>query len=292
MHLTDLLTRDHVLFGVRARNKAALLKHCAAQAAAASGAAAEDIFAALSARERLGSTGFGRGFALPHARVEGVRKLLGLFARLARPIPFDAIDGAPVDLVFLLLIPPGAGTDHVAALAAVARAMRDEKRRQTGAQRNRRRGAVSCGYLDATNLTTAARRTPPMSLALTYIVTLVIFAVIDAGWIGFVALPMFKSALGADMLTFRPIPGILFYLLQAAGLLIFVYPLAQTAGTRSLIYGGLFGLFTYATYDLTNYSTLKPYTLQLTISDIVWGTVLNAVTATAALWIASKITRS
>jgi uncharacterized membrane protein len=128
-----------------------------------------------------------------------------------------------------------------------------------------------------------------MSLVVTYIVTLLIFAVIDAGWIGFVALPMFKAALGADMLTFRPIPGVLFYLLQVAGIMIFVYPLGQSGGWKMLaLYGALFGLFTYASYDLTNYSTLKPWTLQLASLDILWGTVLTALTAVLGSLISQK----
>jgi PTS system nitrogen regulatory IIA component len=126
MRLSDLLAPDRVLLGVRARDKAALLDELARQAGTRLGVEAPAILAALAARERLGSTGFGRGFALPHARVAGVARMFGLFARLARPIAFDAIDGAPVDLVFLLLIPPGSGNEHVAALAAVAREMRDE----------------------------------------------------------------------------------------------------------------------------------------------------------------------
>ena len=126
MQLSDLIAPDRVIVGLRAGDKTQLLNELARLAAGRISVEAHGILAALSARERLGSTGFGRGFALPHARVDGVEQLFGLFVRLAQPIDFAAVDGQPVDLVFLLLIPPGAGNDHVGALAAVARRMRDE----------------------------------------------------------------------------------------------------------------------------------------------------------------------
>lgn len=126
MNLTDLIGPDGVIVGLRVGDKTQLLGELARQTAARIPVPSETVLAALSARERLGSTGLGRGFALPHARAAGVDRLFGLFVRLARPIDFDAIDGQPVDLVFLLLIPPGAGNEHVAALAAIAREMRDE----------------------------------------------------------------------------------------------------------------------------------------------------------------------
>ena len=126
MKLSDLIAPDRVLVDVRAIDKGQLLAELSRHAASRTGTAAPSILAALAAREALGSTGLGRGFALPHARVAGVEQLVGLFARLAKPLDFAAIDGQPVDLVFLLLIPPGAGNEHVAALSAVARQMRDE----------------------------------------------------------------------------------------------------------------------------------------------------------------------
>jgi uncharacterized membrane protein len=129
-----------------------------------------------------------------------------------------------------------------------------------------------------------------MLTVLTYIVTLVVFLVLDAGWISMVALPMFKTTFGADMMTFRPIPGVLFYLLQIVGIMVFVYPLGRPGGwTTLLLYGALFGLFTYATFDLTNYATLKPYTLQLAAADIVWGTCLTAVTAALGAYLSAKL---
>ncbi len=106
MELTELIAPAGVLLDVRARDKAHLItdlsRIAAGQTPSVPPAAIE---AALLARERLGSTGLGAGFALPHARVEGLARFVGLFVRLSRPIEFDAIDGRPVDLLFLLLIP-------------------------------------------------------------------------------------------------------------------------------------------------------------------------------------------
>ena len=76
-------------------------------------------------REKLGSTGVGNGIAIPHGKLPKLDKLFGLFARLDRPIDFDALDGQPVDLIFLLLAPEAAGADHLKALARVARLLRD-----------------------------------------------------------------------------------------------------------------------------------------------------------------------
>ncbi len=125
MELADLLTPDRVVVGLRAGDKAQLLQDLSRRAAGALEMPAPPVLAALQAREQLGSTGLGRGFALPHARVEGVTQFFGLFARLGRPVAFQAIDEKPVDLVFLLLIPPQAGAEHVAALAAISRPLRD-----------------------------------------------------------------------------------------------------------------------------------------------------------------------
>ena len=83
------------------------------------------IFDTLMQREKLGSTGIGHGIAIPHGKLPKLEKLFGLFARLERPIDFELLDGQPVDLVFLLLAPEGAGADHLKALASVARLLRD-----------------------------------------------------------------------------------------------------------------------------------------------------------------------
>jgi len=83
------------------------------------------IFDALLARENLGSTGLGKGFALPHARLDALPRFFAIFVRLARPIDFAAIDGQPVDLVILLLTPANAGNQHLTTLAALSRPLRD-----------------------------------------------------------------------------------------------------------------------------------------------------------------------
>jgi nitrogen PTS system EIIA component len=126
MDIADFIGADRIALNLRVRDKARLLQDLAARVEpSAGGIRADAILAALRSREELGSTGLGRGFALPHARIEGLPGFVGLFARLARPIDYEAIDGAPVDLVFLLLMPADAGQSHVAALAAVSRRFRD-----------------------------------------------------------------------------------------------------------------------------------------------------------------------
>ncbi len=105
--------------------------------------------------------------------------------------------------------------------------------------------------------------------------TLVIFLALDTVWISMVALPNFRTAFGPDLL-FRPVPGIVFYLLYLVGILFFVVRPALQAGgwSTALAYGALFA---YGTYDLTNYATLRPWSLGLTVSDMVWGAFVTAV---------------
>jgi PTS system nitrogen regulatory IIA component len=126
MDIADFLTPDRILLDQRVRDKNQLIGEVArAYGRLAPGLAPESVQTALLAREQLGSTGLGAGFALPHARIEGLQSYLGLFARLSKPIDFDAIDGKPVWLVFVLLIPSENTTPHVAALAAISRRFRD-----------------------------------------------------------------------------------------------------------------------------------------------------------------------
>ena len=125
MNLGDLITADRVVVDVQVGDKPHLLADLARRAAASLGIDMKAVLTALMARERLGSTGLGQGFALPHARIPDLDRFFALFVRLAKPVDFEAIDGAPVDLVCLLLIPDDAGSEHVAALAAIARRMRD-----------------------------------------------------------------------------------------------------------------------------------------------------------------------
>jgi PTS system nitrogen regulatory IIA component len=123
--LSDLLSIDRIDAATTASNKKGLIQQLAAAAGRKTGIPAKTIAAALSAREKLGSTGFGSGVALPHAKIDGLDSVFGYFARLTAPIDFQSVDGLPVDLIFLILSPPDAGADHLKALASVSRAMRD-----------------------------------------------------------------------------------------------------------------------------------------------------------------------
>jgi PTS system nitrogen regulatory IIA component len=123
--LSDLLAPDAVFAALTVPNKKALFQQLAAIAGKLSGLDAKEIVERLTDRERLGSTGFGGGVAIPHGKVDGLANVAGVFARLATPIDFAAIDDMPVDLVFLLLSPPDAGVEHLKALARVSRRMRD-----------------------------------------------------------------------------------------------------------------------------------------------------------------------
>src|SRR5215472_19226206 len=121
MTVGDLIGPDGVIVGLRPGDKTQLLQELANRAAVATSLEASAIFGALQARENLGSTGLGKGFALPHARLEALSETFALFVRLARPIDFEAIDERPVDLVILLLSPANGGNHHLATLAALSR---------------------------------------------------------------------------------------------------------------------------------------------------------------------------
>ncbi|MBS0641233.1 MAG: PTS sugar transporter subunit IIA [Acetobacteraceae bacterium] len=125
LEIAHLLTERRVALNLRVRDKRGLISELARLAASDTPeVGATVIEQALQARERLGSTGLGAGFALPHARVEGLHRFVGLFVRLPRPVDFEAIDGKPVHTLFTLLIPAEAA-DHVGILAAIARRFRD-----------------------------------------------------------------------------------------------------------------------------------------------------------------------
>ena len=126
MLIGDLIGPEHVIVGLRVADKAQLLQELARRAASALSLDQRVILDALQRRENLGSTGLGRGFALPHARLEALDRTYTLLVRLARPIDFNAIDGRAVDFVILLLTPANAGSQHLATLAAVSRPFRDE----------------------------------------------------------------------------------------------------------------------------------------------------------------------
>jgi PTS system nitrogen regulatory IIA component len=123
--LSDLISIQAIDADLVVANKKGLLQQLAAAAAKQLGVPAKQIVTALTAREKLGSTGFGAGTAIPHGKIEGLSKVFGYFARLTPPIDFQAVDGLPVDLVFLLLSPTDAGADHLKALASVSRVFRD-----------------------------------------------------------------------------------------------------------------------------------------------------------------------
>ena len=125
MEISDLIGPSSVIARLRVTSKKQALQELARKAAEITGAAERAIFDVLLERERLGTTGVGNGIAIPHGKLPGLKGLYGIFARLDNPIDFDAIDAQPVDLIFLLLAPDGAGADHLKALARVSRLLRD-----------------------------------------------------------------------------------------------------------------------------------------------------------------------
>jgi PTS system nitrogen regulatory IIA component len=125
MQLNQILERDGVFARFPASNKKALLKELAAKAAGLTGLSADVIFETLLQREKLGSTGLGAGIAIPHGKFADLKRVVGMFAQLEKPIDFEAMDDQPVDLVFVLLAPETAGADHLKALAKVSRLLRD-----------------------------------------------------------------------------------------------------------------------------------------------------------------------
>jgi len=127
MDLSDLLVTDAILPRLKSANKKQALQEMAAKAAVLTGRDERDIFETLMQREKLGSTGVGHGVAIPHGKLAGLDRLVGVFALLDRPIDFDSLDGEPVDVMFLLLAPESAGADHLKALARIARVLRDDE---------------------------------------------------------------------------------------------------------------------------------------------------------------------
>jgi len=125
MEIADIVAPEHVLSSLKVQSKKQALQELANHAARATGLPAREVFNTLLQRERLGSTGVGHGIAIPHGKLEGVDRIHGLFARLGTPIDFEAVDDEPVDLIFLLIAPVGAGADHLKALSRVSRLLRD-----------------------------------------------------------------------------------------------------------------------------------------------------------------------
>jgi PTS system nitrogen regulatory IIA component len=124
MNISDLLSPTDVMIDVRAPNKQRLLQELAAKAAGKLGLAVDQVAPYLLKREELGSTGIGRGVAIPHARLPNLQRPFGLLAKLKQPMEFDAIDGQSVDIVFVLLLPAVADDKQIGALALVARTLR------------------------------------------------------------------------------------------------------------------------------------------------------------------------
>lgn len=125
MALAGLLQQSAIIPAMKANSKKQLLQELAAKAAKITGIAEREIFDVILQRERLGSTGVGNGIAIPHGKLAGISRITGIFARLETPVDFEALDDQPVDLVFLLLAPEGAGADHLKALSRIARVLRD-----------------------------------------------------------------------------------------------------------------------------------------------------------------------
>lgn len=126
MEISDLLNEQGVVPMLKVSSKKQALQELAHRAAAITGLEERRIFDVLLERERLGTTGVGRGIAIPHGKLGELEKLYGLFARLSGAIDFDAIDDEPVDLIFMLLAPESAGADHLKALARISRLLRDQ----------------------------------------------------------------------------------------------------------------------------------------------------------------------
>jgi PTS system nitrogen regulatory IIA component len=123
--ISDLITTDCVIPNLRAATKRQVLQELARKAASLTGQPETAIYDVLNERERLGTTGIGHGIAIPHGKLPALDRVYGIFARLDRPVDFDAIDDQPVDLIFLLLAPADCGGDHLKALAKVSRMLRD-----------------------------------------------------------------------------------------------------------------------------------------------------------------------
>jgi len=126
MHIASYMTPDDVVADLKANGKKQVLHELARRAAERFSIDENDVFEVLLERERLGTTGFGDGVALPHGKLAGLTGMHMLFARLANGIDYNAVDGRPVDLIFLLLTPEDAGADHLKALAKISRLLRDE----------------------------------------------------------------------------------------------------------------------------------------------------------------------
>ena len=130
MDIVDIVSPEAVLPAVKASGAKQALQEIGRKAAEAYGLECRAVTDGLLAREKLGSTAMGSGVAIPHARLDGLDSIVGVFARLQRPVDFEAADGQGVDLLFALLAPEEAGADHLRALARVSRLMRSDVMRE------------------------------------------------------------------------------------------------------------------------------------------------------------------
>lgn len=126
MALADLLALNAIIPALKANSKKQVLQEMSIKAAKLTGLPERDIFDVILQRERLGSTGVGHGIAIPHGKLTTIDQIVGIFARLETPVDFEALDDQPVDIIFMLLAPEGAGADHLKALSRIARVLRDQ----------------------------------------------------------------------------------------------------------------------------------------------------------------------
>lgn len=126
MNIADIISKNAVLDNVQVSSKRELIQVLSQRIASAASLDERAVFDAIWERENLGSTGYGDGVAFPHARIEGLEKVCGIFARLEEPVDFDSLDGKAVDLVFMLVSPENSGADHLTALAALSRILKTE----------------------------------------------------------------------------------------------------------------------------------------------------------------------
>ena len=126
MQIADLLSPEGVIAALKVQGKKQLLQELSARAATIVHIPERRVYETLTERERLGTTGVGQGIAIPHGRLANIDKIAGVFVRLDTPIEYEAVDNQPVDLVFMLLAPEGAGADHLKALARVSRLLRNQ----------------------------------------------------------------------------------------------------------------------------------------------------------------------
>ena len=126
MDINEIIDPDGVIANLKPSSKKQLLQELAEAGSLRTGIESHAIFECLLEREKLGSTGVGNGVAIPHAKLPGMDRMVGVFAHLKKPVAFEAVDDQPVDIVFMLLAPVGSGADHLKALSRVARILRNQ----------------------------------------------------------------------------------------------------------------------------------------------------------------------